>query len=935
MRSPILVAIAFLVLLPVSICEAQAVGSAFLPGLGKPFSEPETRSAPSTSTTAALSAETPQNKLAGLDAIQQARANLRAAEQAKPSKPLDIFNAFEKLIGLELDAHLVNEETLTLVRREVALAESSIGPRSHEYVAAIDEQAEVLVALDRPAEARPLVERAFGIASKEYPGTIDFANVADTLGYVCGALGDLPCALKAQKTALENVKLAKAKDPALDPFEIVGSMSNLAETLNAMGDHAAATAQLEEALAYLYANAPEHPRMAIIENNLGGSYVQNNELTKAIPHLQKAIELNRKLYGDNSPLLLDSRATLAQLYGRAGQFDLSYRLYDQSLLMVRPSGRDAAHTHSNYARSLASGGKLASAMQQALIGSRLSRENFVLGAKILPERQALAYERARAHGLDVSLSVLAKHPELPIYETYQEVLRSRALLADEMARRQKNLNRNNDPEVVRLLKGLNEARANLLALEQSEQQTGSESSNQQGQTSAVKPEAIATATEAMEKAEAALAQKSAEFRHEERSRSITIEDVRRNLPKGSVLISYVRYGRSKVEQVDPTGEKVLSYIAIVFHPDTGKLRVFDLGNAPETNELIEAARKTVDTEMQSGGVAGKRNERAYRQAAGALRARVWDPLLPELAGAKLLLVVPDGELNLIPFAAFPEGDGYLLDHGPVIHTLSSERDLIPEDGVTPAKAGLVAIGNPAFNGIVVQQQPLPPPNQELALNTRSADLSCDEFKQVEFHELPESALEVQDIASQWQAANASGITAELLGPNATRDSFLREAVRGRVLHVATHAFLLSNSCGDGNPLLQSGLVFAGANSSRESSLLTAQEIASLDLGGVDWAVLSACNTGRGELREGEGVLGLQRAFRVAGAHSVIMTLWPVDDNMSRRYMHELYAQRFGERTSTADSVWNASRKLLAERRTAGLSTHPWYWAGFVGSGAWE
>jgi len=87
--------------------------------------------------------------------------------------------------------------------------------------------------------------------------------------------------------------------------------------------------------------------------------------------------------------------------------------------------------------------------------------------------------------------------------------------------------------------------------------------------------------------------------------------------------------------------------------------------------------------------------------------------------------------------------------------------------------------------------------------------------------------------------------------------------------------------------------------------------------------------------DGKGVLGLQRAFRVAGVRSVIMTLWPVDDGMSRRYMHELYAERFGRNATTADAVWNASRKLLADRRAAGLCTHPWYWAGFVGSGSWE
>jgi CHAT domain-containing protein len=109
----------------------------------------------------------------------------------------------------------------------------------------------------------------------------------------------------------------------------------------------------------------------------------------------------------------------------------------------------------------------------------------------------------------------------------------------------------------------------------------------------------------------------------------------------------------------------------------------------------------------------------------------------------------------------------------------------------------------------------------------------------------------------------------------------------------------------------------------------------MDLSNVDWAVLSACNTGNGEVHDGEGVLGLQRAFRVAGARSVVMTLWPVEDDLTRQFMHELYAQRLGLHASTADAMWNAERKLLLARRAAGQSTHPWYWAGFVGSGGWE
>ena len=194
---------------------------------------------------------------------------------------------------------------------------------------------------------------------------------------------------------------------------------------------------------------------------------------------------------------------------------------------------------------------------------------------------------------------------------------------------------------------------------------------------------------------------------------------------------------------------------------------------------------------------------------------------------------------------------------------------------------------------------------------------------------------MNDIDSEWRRWNHDEPAALLTGSEATRAHFLEEAPHKRVLHVATHAFLLDRSCGGGNPLLHSGLVFAGANQSKGASILTAQQIASLDLSGVDWAVLSACNTGNGELRDGEGVLGLERAFHVAGARSIVMTLWPVDDRVTGRFMHELYLERFGRHATTADAVWNSARKLLLERRAAGTSTHPWYWAGFVGAGSWE
>jgi CHAT domain-containing protein len=380
-----------------------------------------------------------------------------------------------------------------------------------------------------------------------------------------------------------------------------------------------------------------------------------------------------------------------------------------------------------------------------------------------------------------------------------------------------------------------------------------------------------------------------------------------------------------VDRLDPSNVDTPSYVAFVLHPDSNQIRVFNLGEARSLDELVRRVRAAADAEAHSGGLGSMRNERRYRDVALAVRQRIWDPLKKEIGDARLVLVVADGSLNLIPFAGMPDGSGYLVDHGPVIHTLSSERDLVPSDQ-EQRKTGLLAIGSPSF---AMAESKLP------SSPLRGGTPSCEEFSKIEFQPLPGTALEVTDIESTWRRWNASEPSQLVTGDDATLKAFLEDSAHSRVLHVATHAFLLDKSCGSGNPLLHSGLVFAGGGHGATASILTAQQIASLDLGGVDWAVLSACNTGNGELRNGGGVVGLQRAFRVAGARSVIMTLWPVDDDVARRFMHELYAERLGRHATTADAVWNASRTLLNDRRASGQSTHPWYWAGFVGSGGWE
>ena len=144
-----------------------------------------------------------------------------------------------------------------------------------------------------------------------------------------------------------------------------------------------------------------------------------------------------------------------------------------------------------------------------------------------------------------------------------------------------------------------------------------------------------------------------------------------------------------------------------------------------------------------------------------------------------------------------------------------------------------------------------------------------------------------------------------------------------------------------NPLILSGLALAGANHrdvagpDQEDGVLTSEEVASLNLNGVEWAVLSGCDTGAGEVRTGEGVFGLRRAFQAAGVKTVIMSLWPVEDQTTRDWMTRLYEGRLMKKLSTADAVRGASLGLLRQRRANGLSTHPFYWAAFVAAGDWR
>jgi CHAT domain-containing protein len=845
--------------------------------------------------------------------VAQARAELAKAESAHPVDPNEVAEALIRLAQQQRVARQTSAETLEIAQRAVTVAEQASGRESGVYAAALDAVALTYNSMDHPEQGRPMAEQALEIARRTSPGTLLLAQLADALDKICLALADYACSVRAAQETIATIRIAGTKDE----LYLASMLQGLAQVQMRTYDMAGARKSIEESVSIVDRQATPAPSMAVLESNAGAFFNLTGETGEALIHLNKALALSSAVYGPESAQVGNAASNVAELDVRTGHLADAWIQYDHALALYRkwygPKNTLTAACETEYGKTLAAAGRLPEAIQMTLQAHQTLRESFSLAVRVLPERQALALTQPLATSLSVALSVAARHPETDLAAVYQEEIRSRALVAEEMAQRQAALSRKNDPQVAQLLQDLEQARSVVLEARRSTH------------VGANAGETYTNALTRMERIERELAERSAAFRSDQRTRTVALNDVREHLPPHSALVSYVAYLRFPVQTSNFKAAAVASYMAFVLHPGSDRIHVFDLGDAKPINDAVSRARASADAEAHDGGLGSTRNERSYREAARTLRRQIWDPLAPELVGTKLVLVVPDGKLNLIPFSALPDGKGYLVERPQVVHVLTSERDLVPSDP-GPKKTGLLAIGNPRFElaSIATTASPL-----------RDASVPCNQFRQFAFGDLPGSAAEVTDITSTWKKWNRQEGSEALTGADATLARFLDEAPRNRVLHLATHAFWLSHGCGNGNSLLDSGLVFAGANNNHDAAILTSQQIASLDLGGVDWAVLSACNTGNGELKDGEGVLGLQRAFRVAGAHSVVMTLWSVDDDVTRRFMHELYAERFGHHVSTANAVWNSADKLLLARRAAGKSTHPWYWAGFVGSGGWQ
>jgi CHAT domain-containing protein len=387
--------------------------------------------------------------------------------------------------------------------------------------------------------------------------------------------------------------------------------------------------------------------------------------------------------------------------------------------------------------------------------------------------------------------------------------------------------------------------------------------------------------------------------------NITIDSVQKELPKDTALVEFIVYQpttskKSNIKDFLPIPAS--RYAACILFPD-GKIHWFDLGPTQSIDQSFATLRDNLRDR--------KTPILQVKQSARKLDELIMQPIRQKLGNIRNIFLSPDSTLNLLSFETLvDEKDRYLLETYNITY-LTSGRDLLRKRNPKPNNNPPLILADPFFDK---------PGKVNVTKTNRIRTLYQNTWQP-----LKGTAEEAKAIASLVG-------TQPLLGSDAT-ETAVKEAKNSIIIHIATHGFFQIGTDPNQNPLLNSGLVFAGVKvgkSGSDDGILTALEVSNLNLTNTKLVTLSACDTGLGTTSNGEGIYGLRRALVIAGAESQVISLWKVADDATKDLMINYYT-RLNTNEGRSFALHEAQRDMLKSEKYA----HPYYWAAFIPSGDWR
>lgn len=895
------------------------------------------------------------------EALAQEERALKLREKALGSESPAVANSLHQLGNIY---HVKGDypEAETALQRALTIRQNTSGPESNDVFALLVNLGAVYFDMGALDKAEQFMQRAVVIQGKvpnldQGRVTALFNNLA-LVHYVKGDYAtaeqefERVIALEQQLFGAEDsrvgdtlvnlsdvylaigdyVKMESTSQRALAIYEKVlgpdapdigNTVLNLGNARYLSGDLEQAEPLYQRAL-HIYEKAlgPEHPLVALALNNLAEVYHDRREFARAEPLYLRSLAIRQKKLGESHADVGQSLNNLGNLYRDQGDYERAKQFYERALSTrekaLGPEHPDVVSTLSHISLMYMAKGDFAAAQTYQSRAIAISERNAALNLSSGSERQKLAYLDSLSEQLDraVTLSVrLAPEQTAARDLALTTVLQRKGRVQDALSESLVSLRRRLNSEDAQLLDRFNETTSRLsrLVLAGPQQQTAEEFQRRSKELN-----------EQREQLEAEIARRSAEFRAQ--SQPVTIDAVRRVLPDNAALLEFVSYRPLSPKGITAKERYGAPRYVVYVLRNRGEVSWRELGGTKEVDQAIQSLRQALRDPQRKDA----------QHLARALDEAVMQPVRALLGDASQLLVSPDGELNLVPFAALVDEQGRYLVQRYSFTYLTSGRDLLRLQSTRESKSGPLLIANPTFG----EQANLP--TLVAGRNSTSIRSPAETY----FAPLGATENEARSIQSLFPDATL------LTGANAT-ETAVKQVAAPRILHLATHGFFVpdapaiatgsevsvsraaSGSSPGGaseNPLLRSGLAFAGANlrnGAGDDGILTALEASGLNLWGTKLVVLSACDTGVGEVRTGEGVYGLRRAFTLAGAESLVMSLWPISDFTTRTLMTRYY-----QNLKAGMGRGDALRQVQLDMLKKDPKLHPFYWANFIQSGDW-
>ena len=822
------------------------------------------------------------------------------------------------------------ERALPLTEQALKIRKKALGDVHPDVAISLNNLAHLYSELGQNAKALSLNEQALLIRKKVFGD--NHPNVAITLNNLAKLyfeLGQYEKALSFQEQAL---KILRSYFGEYHP-DVAMSLNNLAQLYLEFGQKEKSLLFNEQALEIRKKVLGEnHPDVAMSLNNLSFLFKEMGQFEKALSFNERALKIYQKSLGEDHPNVAKCLTNQAKIYSQMGQYKKALTVNEQALKIQKKSlGKD----HPDIAKSYNNNALLYSEMGQyqkalTLFDQSLTIENKQL-TKILPsltEEQKVNFLKLNAGSYEIYDALILDHPQNKTTSTKSSI--NNSLLLGNVTLRSNALMRNsilnsNDSS-------LTENFENWLGLKR--QYVNAQSFSIEEMKN--KGIDIKSLMDSIDFKERLLSLRSQLFQTEQEKLQLNYETLKSRLAKDEVFIMFHSFnyfnGKSWTDSV--------LYAVYVVRSDQKE---------PVFVKLFEQAQ--LDSLMLAEDVSSMMSN-LYKPSDSTLYNLVWKPIAGYLGDVKKVFIAPSGQLHKLAFAAIGVGTGQVLSDRYEIHQVLSAQDF-----VFPSSSAVFQIDENStnfsialFGGINYDQSNTTVIGQDSVYFNPLSLLSKDLNRRSSFRYLAATQKEIEGI--QRQFIQNKKTTLSYSGSDATETSMrLLDGDNAPViLHIASHGYFapdpkvyhnktLTRSIGQDNrytasdnPLLRSGLMMAGSNASWKGTIslpsdvdgiLTAQEVSNLNLINTQLVVLSACETGLGDIKGREGVFGLQRSFRLAGVKYLLHSLWRIPDEETSEYMQLFYTELLKQ--NDIKKAYKSTQSTMRQK----YPNSPIKWAGMV------